>query len=122
MTKKYYDMLPMILPCNLKKGQIIEHGGIEKVVSKTIKADDGGVTTYVYFEGQKGYVEYSNSFEREVLGHVEQLEEPENDDYVNFEDRRHALLCSTNVFAQKTYVEPSEITDFAEYFEQWLKR
>lgn len=121
MTKKYYDILPMILPYNLEKGQIIEHNGIQKVISKTIPANDSGITTYVYFEEQKGYVEYSNSIEREVLGHVEELEEKEENAYINVEDRRHALLCATNVFAQKAYVEASTITEFAEEFEKWLK-
>lgn len=122
MTKKQYTPEEMILPCDLRKGHIIEHEGTEKVVSKTIPANNAGATTYVYFEGQKGYVEYSNSVKRAILGHDEKSVKIEKDTYVNFEDRRHALLCAANFYAQKSYVDGSTITELAEEFEQWLKR
>lgn len=124
MTKIYYNMMPMILPCNLQKGQILEHRGVEKVVSKIIKPNNGGVTTYVYFEGDKGYSEYSNSFECEVLGCMEEDENLEEDEtqMVNFKNRRIALECAAIYFAHKSYVESSAILEYAEDFEQWLER
>jgi hypothetical protein len=124
MTKKQYTPIQKILPCNLLIGHIIQHQGIEEVVSRIRKNNCKGETYELFFEGHTGSVEYDSSIEIMVYGHVEQLEEPEpeKESCVNFEDRRHALFCATNFFAQKAYVEPSEITDFAEHFEQWLQR